>query len=91
MKKRMISLALAVAMGALGCTHVLNAQAGDNGNEPEAVSRGTLRYETDMVTRKDFEEGFQNYAQPDATMDLLVDGRIYAAGGLANVVGAVRD
>ncbi len=91
MKKRMMSLALAVAMGALGCTHVLDVQAGENGNEPEAVARGTLRYETDMVTRKDFEEGFQNYAQPDATMDLLEDGRIYAAGGLANVVGAVKD
>lgn len=68
MKKRVLSFVLAAVLGGLGCMPISDVQAEENGAEPETVSRGTLLYETDMVTRKDFEEGFLNYAQSDMSM-----------------------
>lgn len=91
MKKRIWSFVLAAALGGFGCMPISDVRAEENGAEPETVSRGTLLYETDMVTLKDFEEGFLNYAQSDATVDFAADRNVYSASGPANVVGAVKD
>ena len=91
MRKRVLSLVLTMALGVSVCVSALDAQAEEKGGEPEIAVRGTLLYETDVVTRKDFEEGFQNYALSDATVDFASEVRTYSGGEPANVVGVVKD
>lgn len=91
MKKRIVSFVLTAAIGIFSSMSVLGVRAEEKDTESETVGRGTLLYETDTVTRKDFAEGFQNYAQSDATVDLGEDRNAYSVGEPANVVGAVKD
>ena len=86
-----MSFVFAATIGIFSSMSVLGVQAEGAGTEPEVVDRGTLLYETDMVTRKDFEEGFQNYAKSDAIVDFAADGNVYSVSKPANVVGAVKD
>ena len=48
-------------------------------------------YETEVITQKDYDEGFQNYALSAATVDLAVSMHTFSNNNLANVVGVVRD
>lgn len=82
---------LTIALGVSVCVSTLDAKAEEKGEGPEIVGRGTLLYGTDVVTRKDFEEGFQNYALSDATVDFASEIRTYSGGEPANVVGVVKD
>lgn len=48
-------------------------------------------HETDVISKKDYEEGFKNYAQTNATVDFTSRVRNIGEDRLANVVGVVKD
>lgn len=91
MKKRVLSLVFTAVLCVSFCVSALDVKAEEKGGEPESAGRGTLLYETDVVTRKDFEEGFQNYALSEATVDFASEIHTYSGGEPANVVGVVKD
>lgn len=91
MKKRVMSIMLAVVLGCSVCVSAPVVRAGNEGAKQDCVGGGTLVYETDVITRKDFEEGFQNYALSDATVDFAADMCAYSGSEPANVVGVVKD
>ena len=72
MKKRIISLAIAVMFGCSIYTSAITTYAEEACGETDTVSKGTLLYETEVITQKDYDEGFQNYALSAATVDLAV-------------------
>lgn len=91
MKKRIISLAIAVMFGCSIYTSAITTYAEEACGETDTVSKGTLLYETEVITQKDYDEGFQNYALSAATVDLAVSMHTFSNNNLANVVGVVRD
>lgn len=91
MKKKIMSLVIAVMFGCSIYTSAITACAEGAGGESDTVNMGTLLYETEVITQKDYEEGFQNYALSAATVDLAVSMHTFSNSNLANVVGVVRD
>lgn len=91
MKKKIMSLVIAIMLGCSIYTSAITACAEEAGEESDTVSMGTLLYETEVITQKDYEEGFQNYALSTATVDLAVSMHAFSGSDLANVVGVVRD
>ena len=87
MKKRIISLAIAVMFGCSIYTSAITTYAEEACGETDTVSKGTLLYETEVITQKDYDEGFQNYALSAATVDLAVSMHTFSNNNLANVVG----
>ena len=57
MKKRIISLAIAVMFGCSIYTSAITTYAEEACGETDTVSKGTLLYETEVITQKDYDEG----------------------------------
>lgn len=90
MKRRILALVLSVALGSTFLCPSISARA----NEMDEVSgeqKKSLIYETDTITQYDYEEGFHNYAHPEATVDFVSELRSLSERELANVVGVVKD
>lgn len=90
MKKKVLYLTLAAIFGCFIYTSV-DIRAEETDGESDIASKGTLLYETDVITQNDYEEGFQNYARTDATVDLAMSRQTFSDSDLANVVGVVKD
>ena len=84
-------MAIAVMFGCSIYTSAITTYAEEACGETDTVSKGTLLYETEVITQKDYDEGFQNYALSAATVDLAVSMHTFSNNNLANVVGVVRD
>lgn len=90
MKKKVFSLLFVAMFGCLVYSPAVSVYA-EEGVESGDVSRDSLFFETDVITQKDYEEGFQNYALSDATVDFAAEIQTFTNTTLANVVGVVRD
>ena len=87
MSKQILAVMLAMALS--GSAVGVNAET--MGEETDFTDKATLLCETDTVTQKDYNEGFRNYALPNATVDLAPGMRAFTGDNMANVVGVVKD
>lgn len=90
MRKKILVGMLAVTVVAFS-GFAIGVHAEEIGEEAYFADKATLLCETDTVTQKDFNESFQHYALPDATVDLALDVQAFSSEDLANVVGVVKD
>ena len=87
MKNRLLAVMLTMAV----CSSAICVHAEERGEETSFTDKATLLCETDTITQKDYNESFQHYALPDATVDLALDMRSFSSEDMANVVGVVKD
>lgn len=91
MKRRIILMIFVVLIGCTIDDSTLNVYAEEVGENADIISDDELLYETDVITRKDYREGFRNYAYDDATVDWTKDRSVFSNNSFANVVGVVKD
>lgn len=87
MSKKILAVMLAVALS----SSVMGVHAEEMGKETGSGDKAILSSETDAVTQKDYNESFQHYALPNATVDLALGVSRFSIEDPANVVGVVKD
>lgn len=88
MNKRILALILTLVFGSsAGAVHAVETgEVTDNNN-----NKVTLICETDTITQSDYDDDFQHYALPEATVDMEFSVNTRFGGDPTNVVGVVRD
>jgi len=87
MSKKILAVMLAVALS----SSAIGVHAEEMGQETGFTDKAMLLSETDKVTQKDYDESFQHYALPNATVDLSIGVSRFSGEDMANVVGVVKD
>lgn len=82
---------LAVMLTAALSSFAIGVHAEEMRGETGFIDKAMLLYETDTVTQKDYNENFQHYALPNATVDLTLGVSRFSSEDKANVVGVVKD
>lgn len=90
MKIKILLIVFAVIMGCSVYTSGNDVYAKEI-EETDVADKKPIFYETEIITQKDYEEGFQNYALSDATVDLKENTYTLSDIDLTNVVGVVKD